>query len=122
MGVYKHKEGHNELSCFVLEGGVSHYKFQWLKNGVPIEPNDNNSLVEYVEDMTKPIGLMLKLGKIQVSVSQMFCSAVLLKNPKIWTKNNTLGGGASSGAWLPSNCDRNVGLVCEKSPWWESDL
>ena len=67
MGVYKHKEGHNELSCFVLEGGVSHYKFQWLKNGVPIEPNDNNSLVEYVEDMTKPIGLMLKLGKIQVS-------------------------------------------------------
>ena len=67
MGVYKHKEGHNELSCFVLEGGVSHYKFQWLKNGLPIEPNDNNSLVEYVEDMTKPIGLMLKLGKIQVS-------------------------------------------------------
>ena len=67
MGVYKHKEGHNELSCFVLEGGVSHYKFQWLKNDLPIEPDDNNSLVEYVEDMTKPIGLMLKLGKIQVS-------------------------------------------------------
>ena len=46
---------------------MSHYKFQWLKNDLPIEPSDNNSLLEYVEDMTKPIGLMLKLGKIQVS-------------------------------------------------------
>ena len=30
------------------------------------------------------------------------------------TENNTWGGGASSAAWLPSDCDRNVRLVCDK--------
>ena len=46
---------------------VHHYKFEWFKNGdTRIESSQN--LIEYQEKLSKPPGLVLTLGKIEVNI------------------------------------------------------
>ena len=46
---------------------MHHYKFEWFKNGdTRIESSQN--LIEYQEKLSKPPGLVLTLGKIEVNI------------------------------------------------------
>lgn len=47
---------------------MDHYQFEWWKNGdTQIGPSQN--LIEYQEKLSKPPGLVLTLGKIEVIIS-----------------------------------------------------
>ena len=68
---HRHAHGHNQLHCFadptVSWDVVHHYKFEWFKNGdTRIESSHN--LIEYQEKLSKPPGLVLTLGKIEVNI------------------------------------------------------
>ena len=71
---HRHAHGHNQLHCFadptVSWDVAGHYKFEWRKNGDTLmEKNQSQQqdLIEYIEELTKPPGLVLTLGKIDVS-------------------------------------------------------
>ena len=72
---HRHAHGHNQLHCFadptVSWDVAGHYKFEWRKNGDTLmEKNQSQQqdLIEYIEELTKPPGLVLTLGKIDVSI------------------------------------------------------
>ena len=65
---HRHPRGHNHLTCFA-QPSVSwrvarHYRYEWLKNGERLKPS--HSLLEIVDNMIKPPGSVLTVGKIQV--------------------------------------------------------
>ena len=65
---HRHPRGHNHLTCFahpsVSWRVAKHYRYEWRKNGERLKPS--HSLLEIVDNMIKPPGSVLTLGKIQV--------------------------------------------------------
>lgn len=73
---HRHGHGHNHLHCFahptVPWDVARNYVYEWYKlenndTAIKIGPKQDQPLIEYQEEMIKPPGLVLTLGKIEVS-------------------------------------------------------
>ena len=72
---HRHAHGLNQLHCFadptVSWDVVDHYQFEWWKNG-DTQIGSSQNLIEYQEKLSKPPGLVLTLGKIEVIIYLFF--------------------------------------------------
>ena len=50
---------------------MDHYQFEWWKNG-DTQIGSSQNLIEYQEKLSKPPGLVLTLGKIEVIIYLFF--------------------------------------------------
>ena len=78
---HRHAHGHNQLHCFadptVSWDVAGHYKFEWRKNGDTVMGEPSQELIEYIEELTKPPGLVLTLGKIEVSIKEALLFSII---------------------------------------------
>ena len=59
---------------------MDHYQFEWWKNG-DTQIGSSQNLIEYQEKLSKPPGLVLTLGKIEVIIYLLFLEKKIVPLP-----------------------------------------